>query len=195
MAGDWTFVEENVFSTANWNGYVRDQSFTICTSSTRPGSPVTGRRIFETDTGHEYVYYGSAWVLMNGAGAWQTYTPTWYASGVQPAIGNGTLAGRYRRIGRTIVSHLSVIMGSTTTYGTGYWYFSSPGGLTYNNTHQGVGVAEDGGSWYPLTVVFASTYITPYYTNAGTLSTISSTAPFTWGSGDMLRLTSVVEIA
>ena len=34
---------------------------TICTSSTRPGSPFTGQTIFETDTNKMKVWLGSAW--------------------------------------------------------------------------------------------------------------------------------------
>lgn len=34
----------------------------VCTSSTRPGSPETGREIFETDTKRALVYDGSAWI-------------------------------------------------------------------------------------------------------------------------------------
>ena len=34
---------------------------TVCTSSTRPGSPWTGQLIYETDTLLSFVYTGSAW--------------------------------------------------------------------------------------------------------------------------------------
>lgn len=34
----------------------------ICTSSTRPGSPFEGQKIWETDTSKEYTYTGSAWI-------------------------------------------------------------------------------------------------------------------------------------
>ena len=46
----------------------------VCTSTTRPASPFAGLEIYETDTGLEYSYSGSAWVLMSGVGAWQTPT-------------------------------------------------------------------------------------------------------------------------
>ena len=36
----------------------------ICTSTTRPSSPFTGQKIYETDTGLEYVYSGS-WILVS----------------------------------------------------------------------------------------------------------------------------------
>lgn len=36
----------------------------ICTSGTRPGSPSTGQRIYETDTLKELTWNGTAWVIM-----------------------------------------------------------------------------------------------------------------------------------
>jgi hypothetical protein len=57
--------------------------------------------------------------------AWTTYTPTWTAT-VDPVLGNGTLTGRYIKIGRTC--HVSIILtiGSTTTLGTGAYSFGLP---------------------------------------------------------------------
>lgn len=42
--------------------------FTICTSSTRPGSPWSGQVIYETDTGLSFVWDGSAWQASGGGG-------------------------------------------------------------------------------------------------------------------------------
>lgn len=42
---------------------------TICTSSTRPASPVEGQTIYETDTKKVYVYDGSAWKQIATEGA------------------------------------------------------------------------------------------------------------------------------
>ena len=65
--------------------------------------------------------------------AWEdqlkTYTPTWtQASGTQPALGNGTLTGKWSRSGYTASVSLRLVIGSTTTTGnsaTGY-VFSLP---------------------------------------------------------------------
>src|SRR5688500_12750202 len=59
-------------------------------------------------------------------GTWATYTPTWASSGTQPAIGNGTLAGRYASVGKIVYVKLRLVAGSTTTFGTGDWTFSLP---------------------------------------------------------------------
>lgn len=58
-------------------------------------------------------------------GAWTAYTPAWTAS-TNPAIGNGTITGRYMKIGRTVLVEINLICGSTTTFGSGSWNFSLP---------------------------------------------------------------------
>ncbi|MFF3300975.1 hypothetical protein [Streptomyces sp. NPDC002908] len=58
--------------------------------------------------------------------AWSTYTPTWTSSGTNPSLGNGTLTGRYIKIGRTCTASILLTTGSTTTYGTGTYLFSLP---------------------------------------------------------------------
>ena len=58
-----------------------------------------------------------------GAPAWTNYTPTWGGSGgTAPTLGNGILLGRYIKIGRLVVCSISLIMGSTTTFGSGTFY-------------------------------------------------------------------------
>lgn len=54
----------------------------ICTSSTRPSSPLDGQKIYETDTDLEYVWDGSAWVPAGPVmGSW---TPTLTLTGLTP---------------------------------------------------------------------------------------------------------------
>ncbi|MFB7219333.1 hypothetical protein [Streptomyces sp. NPDC056227] len=59
-------------------------------------------------------------------GAWTSYTPTWTAATTNPTIGNGTLTGRYIKVGRTVTVSLLLIPGSTTTYGSGVYLFGLP---------------------------------------------------------------------
>lgn len=64
---------------------------------------------------------------MNSIGAQsETFTPTWTSSGTAPAIGNGTLTGRYFRINKLVFVQTLFIAGSTTTYGTGDYRFALP---------------------------------------------------------------------
>src|SRR5206468_4275165 len=57
-------------------------------------------------------------------GAWTSYTPAWTASTTNPVVNNGTLNGRYLKIGRTVHNVIDLTTGSTTTYGSGTYAFS-----------------------------------------------------------------------
>lgn len=63
---------------------------------------------------------------------WESYTPTWTCnSGANPAVGNGTLTGAWRRDGTTLHLRIHTVAGSTTTFGTGaFFYWSLPAGMT-----------------------------------------------------------------
>ncbi|WP_371624040.1 hypothetical protein OG245_15115 [Streptomyces sp. NBC_01116] len=58
--------------------------------------------------------------------AWTSYTPTWTSSGTNPALGNGTITGRYMKVGRTCTVSFLLTTGSTTTYGTGTYLIGLP---------------------------------------------------------------------
>lgn len=59
---------------------------------------------------------------------WLPYTPTWTASGVNPSLGSGgAIAGRYRKIGRTVEFSLWMVLGSSgASGGSGGWRWSLP---------------------------------------------------------------------
>ncbi|WP_405018179.1 hypothetical protein OHV05_15430 [Kitasatospora sp. NBC_00070] len=66
---------------------------------------------------------GTAWVPL---GAWTAFTPVWTASTTNPILGNGTLVGRYTRVGKTITYAGTLRTGSTTNGGAGIWNMSLP---------------------------------------------------------------------
>jgi hypothetical protein len=51
----------------NWDAIDLKLGTQVCTSSTRPASPVQGMNIYETDTGYVRVYTGSAWKTAGNA--------------------------------------------------------------------------------------------------------------------------------
>lgn len=67
----------DILTAADVNTYLMNQSVIVCTSGTRPGSPVEGMVIAETDTDRVYIYSGSAWVIIghygNARGPWDHY--------------------------------------------------------------------------------------------------------------------------
>lgn len=59
--------------------------------------------------------------------ALDSWTPSWTATSVNPAIGNGTITGKYINVGgKLVVFSARIVAGSTTTYGTGNYILSLP---------------------------------------------------------------------
>ena len=135
---------------------------------------------------------------------WQSYTPTWTADTTNPAIGNGTLAGRYVVIGKLCTYVLGLVMGTTTTYGSGNWAFSLPINAVNTAGIYFLGVAhlrKAGSGNYERIVQIApavsvstiSLFIDP--TQGSNSFYISGTNPFTWGDGSTLNFEITYEIA
>lgn len=61
-------------------------------------------------------------------GAWTDYTPVWTSTAGVPAIGNGTLYGRYTQIGKAVHGIVYFLLGSTSTQGSagGVFLWSLP---------------------------------------------------------------------
>lgn len=54
------------------------------------------------------------------------YNVTWDAETTSPSIGNGTLSGKYRRVGTLVLLNIRLVIGTTTNQGTGAWNFDTP---------------------------------------------------------------------
>lgn len=132
--------------------------------------------------------------------AWTTYTPTWTAATTNPVLGNGTITGRYRKIGRTVHMQIDLTMGSTTTYGTGAWSLTLPVAAGAS-TGSRIGVAQAlGASRFPGQVVISAgaTATSPFFPATSAVSNLSSatsTVPITWATGNELRITATYEAA
>lgn len=123
---------------------------------------------------------------------WTQYTPTWTASSTNPSIGNGTMFARYRIMGKTLMWRLTMIMGSTTTFGSGTWQWSLPSGAAVPSTSGGNGIGR-------YTADNLSTLLDGITlcdaTNTTTVRTfLTSTNPFTWASGHKLTANMLVEL-
>ncbi len=119
-------------------------------------------------------------------GTWQIYTPVWQGTTTNPAIGNGLLYGRYARVGTTVFYNITMVAGSTTTFGTGAWVFTLPIpsstdvflGSAVANLDTGVSAA--GGSSSSLII-----------TSLGVAWDVTN--PIAWGSGDGVKITGFYE--
>lgn len=67
------------------------------------------------------------------------YTPTWTSNGTQPLIGNGTLRGRYAQIGKMVTAEMIFVVGSTSSLGSGIWFFGMP--VPPDSAYEGFGGA------------------------------------------------------
>lgn len=123
--------------------------------------------------------------LASVSDAWGAYAPAWTSSGTQPALGNGSLTGFYRRTGKQVEARISLIMGTTTTYGTGLWMLSLP--VTATTTNQcGVCLLKDTGTADKAGMVYmqSTTTVTPVSSTA----VVTATSPHTWASTDQVQV-------
>lgn len=112
------------------------------------------------------------------------------ASGVAPAIGNGTLTMNYVRTGRSVTVQLSLVFGSTTTAGDGAapWTFTLPFVATPNINADGMtGNAFDSSPTPTDFTVFGQIPGGGSLLNFGRNGAgVRAGTPFTWGTGDRL---------
>ena len=124
-------------------------------------------------------------------GAESTSPPTW--TGGSPAIGDGTLTGRYIALGSLCFFRIYLVAGSSTTFGSGGWSFTLPTGFTSSATSRQVVVAQvlDSGTsirWSGAGVVTESATTIAAINVADGGTAVSSSAPMTWAAGDSLVL-------
>lgn len=98
-------------------------------SGTRPvarlyseAAPAGGWRS-RIDLDAEAVYAGGRDLL----GAWTAFTPQWVGAGANPSVGNGSLTGRYKLIGKTCHVEIQLVIGTSgVNGGIGAWSWFLP---------------------------------------------------------------------
>jgi len=176
------------------------------TTAAKPAATTVdvGTLYFDTDLDKLQRSSGSAWEDVEqtaggaGLGAWTSYTPTWGATSGVNTLGNGTLTGRYKALdANTYAIIIELVWGSTTSSTGTTWSFSLPTGVTSGAVAQvlaahivdvsvdnkiGVGVLGP-----------SSTAIGRVIPEGGNETQFD--VPMTWASGDILRLTGLIEVA
>lgn len=123
------------------------------------------------------------------------YTPAWSSTGTAPALGNGTLVGWYKLIGKTCTVTLRLTAGSTSTYGTGAYGFSLPFTASSSADWVGrafLGDASVGASGYSQGTAFigaSATGLNVYAGSVGASSQVGATSPQVFASGDRIWAT------
>lgn len=134
---------------------------------------------------------------MNGLqAAWTAYTPSWTSTGTAVALGNGTITGSFRQIGKTVQFKITLTMGSTTTYGTGSYLFSVPvtglGGANTPMLLSATAFDSSAATRYALGGQPSTTATVILY-GYGTAN-VSAAIPMTWAVGDILTLEGEYEV-
>lgn len=132
------------------------------------------------------------------ANATTSGTPVWGSSGTQPAIGDGSLTYRATRIGPYIYANIAASFGSTTTYGTGAWYFELPSPFNINATVDAIGTVHgiDNGTAFRNGIVFINSGSKQINMRSdGAASSWDATLPHTWASGDTLYISIRIPVA
>ena len=163
-----------------------DKNYFKCTSTTRPGSPTAGDKIFETNTLRTLQWDGTGWVIL--AEPINLWTPT--ITGITIGNGSWNWADYHRSDGYCDFS-ARLITGTTTTLAGTRLLFTLPvNAARPTQTGQfGAGFYDSGGSWYPgvasLTGSVSNIYL-DCQNSAGTytiVNAVTGTAPFNWSVG------------
>lgn len=131
-------------------------------------------------------------------GAFSSYTPTWTSTGTEPAIGNGTITGRYIQVGNLVQAWIVLTMGSTTTFGTGNYIFSLP--TSVQSLHPvnfpiGNAIAVRGSVYPLLTVLAGSSSVVLAVPGQPIGGFAGPTAPATFAAGDTIQIQMTYEAA
>jgi hypothetical protein len=125
---------------------------------------------------------------------WTAYTPVWTATSTNPVIGNGTITGAYKIIGKTCFVRVKLVIGTTTTTGTGPWEFSLPvSASTSDGIQFPCSMLDNGFAWYQGIIngtytgaTGKSSIIAQSPGGFNSSEAVTAVHPFTWGSTDSL---------
>jgi len=129
---------------------------------------------------------------------WTDFAVTWTATGVAPAIGNGTITARYCQIGKTVTYQIHLDPGNTTTFGTGAWFFNAPVAPTANAQDLAVGSAHclDSGTGYFAGVTkFSGTSLYAVGSGESDGTQWGQNSPMTWVDADSGSFSIIYEVA
>lgn len=133
-----------------------------------------------------------------GVGEWTSYTPVWTGAGGNPTLGNGSLTGKYSRVGTTVHFKIRLIIGSTTTLATGLWMFTMPFTKEFANREAlGPCLMEDVGAadWTGTANNLDGTTLFVAVSGAAGLVYLTNTTPFAWGTDDFVSIQGTYEMA
>ena len=146
-------------------------------------------------------FASTASIIPSYEGTWISYTPVWTAASVNPVIGNGSLQGWYKVIGKTCFVRGNIVIGSSTTFGSGEWYVSMPFTASHADAIlMTANLLDNGSAWYNAVLNGARAGFNfktaiQYQSTGGTALDVNATQPFTWANSDRFLWNGSFEIA
>ena len=128
------------------------------------------------------------------AGSWTAYTP----SVLSWTLGNGTVAAYYQQFGKTVDYQIELTLGSTTVVAASLSLSLPVAAARSNGTVSGYFVDTSASAQWQAAAMQASgttTVILGMLGTNGSRASLSSTAPFTWASTDLVRVSGRYEAA
>ncbi len=130
------------------------------------------------------------------------YTPTWSSTGTQPALVNGTLTGSYRQANKWLEWRTVLVIGSSTTLGTGAYRMSLPTAAAPLTDHLTHALLNDvsgsvrffGGAWI-ISAASTGDNMRIVFSGESAFSNMTGSSPLALASGDRLILSGVYEVA
>jgi hypothetical protein len=194
------FTNGSVLPDTDLNDFLMKQTIIVCTSGTRPASPVTGMHVYETDTGKLQKWNGSAWKPV--ASGRTSVVPTLTASTTNPVLGTGSTAQGWYSYGSEAILYAFFIRFGTSgnTFGSGNYQVSLPQTAATpfgSSIHPAVGTVQLGDNSTGA-VSAGDCFVDPASGNfvglIGSSGTVSPTAPWTWANSDYLSGTIVYPV-
>ncbi len=127
-----------------------------------------------------YLHDATNWVLVeHGQGSDVAFPTVWSASPTNPVLGNGSLSCLYNVTGNRVWAGVTMVSGTTTTYGSGTWNFTVPYAA---GSGSDVGFTFQAGAVHPLLTSFPTT-ATILATDIVSGNQVDATHPATWVVG------------
>ena len=126
-------------------------------------------------------------------GAETAYTPVWTGSTTNPVINNGSITGHYRRLGKRVEVEIRVLMGGTTTFGTGNWALTLPVAALKETTLAGLAL-DNAPAGRPVACQIAAGTVNIFRMHTAN-GIITNLVPWTWAQFDSLTIRGSYETA
>lgn len=134
-------------------------------------------------------------VKVKGSGPAAAYAPIWTASTSAPALGSGSLTGRYVEYLNLVWLNIELIVGTTTARGTGVWSFSLPVTPFASRSQElAASVRLSTGEVYAgVAVLDGSNTVQVYISTSSKADPVSNSVPIALPTGSTVSITGTYE--